>query len=125
MPANVRKLVRNGHEVTIEIGAGAGISMNDEHYEALGAKIAPKAADVFAAANMIVKVKEPLAPEREMLRKYQILLTYLHLAPDLEQTIDLMETDATGIAYETVTSPTGGLSLLAIVRTRWTHVDPG
>ncbi|MAI48516.1 MAG: alanine dehydrogenase [Hyphomicrobiaceae bacterium TMED74] len=113
VPANVRELVANGHEVTIETGAGAGIGMNDEHYEAVGAKIASTAADVFAAADMIVKVKEPLAPERKMLRKDQILFTYLHLAPDPEQTTDLMESGATCIAYETVTSPTGGLPLLA------------
>ena len=113
IPANVRELVAHGHEVSIETNAGAGIGMTDEHYEAAGAKILPSAAEVFAAADMIVKVKEPLAPERKMLRKDQILFTYLHLAPDPEQTTDLMESGATCIAYETVTSPTGGLPLLA------------
>ena len=101
------------HSVSIETGAGAGIGMTDEHYEMAGATIAKSAADVFAAADMVVKVKEPLAPERKMLRKDQILFTYLHLAPDPEQTNDLIESGATCIAYETVTSPTGGLPLLA------------
>ncbi|MGI9475969.1 MAG: alanine dehydrogenase [Hyphomicrobiaceae bacterium] len=113
IPANVRELVAHGHQVSIETNAGAGIGMMDEHYEAAGAKIAPTAADVFANADMVVKVKEPLAPERKMLRKDQILFTYLHLAPDPEQTNDLIASGATCIAYETVTSPTGGLPLLA------------
>ncbi len=113
IPANVRELVAHGHKVTIETNAGAGIGMMDEHYEAAGANIVATAADVFAAADMVVKVKEPLAPERKMLREGQVLFTYLHLAPDPEQTDDLIASGATCIAYETVTSPTGGLPLLA------------
>ncbi len=113
IPANVRELVAHGHEVSIETSAGAGIGMMDEHYEAAGATILPSAAAVFAAADMVVKVKEPLAPERKMLRQGQILFTYLHLAPDPAQTDDLIASGATCIAYETVTSPTGGLPLLA------------
>ena len=113
IPANVRELVAHGHHVAIETGAGAGIGMTDEHYAAAGAEILPDAAEVFAKSDMIVKVKEPLANERKMLRKDQILFTYLHLAPDPEQTNDLIESGATCIAYETVTSPTGGLPLLA------------
>ncbi len=113
IPANVRELVAHGHEVSIETSAGAGIGMMDEHYEAAGARIVPTAADIFATADMVVKVKEPLAPERKMLREGQILFTYLHLAPDPAQTNDLIASGATCIAYETVTSPTGGLPLLA------------
>jgi len=113
IPANVRELVAAGHTVSIETGAGDGIGMTDAHYEAVGAGILPAAADVFASADMIVKVKEPLAPERKMLRQGQILFTYLHLAPDPDQADDLIESGATCIAYETVTSPNGGLPLLA------------
>ena len=113
IPANVRELVALGHEVVIESQAAAGIGMTDAHYEAVGARILPSARDVFDAADMIVKVKEPLADERKMLRKDQILFTYLHLAADLDQTTDLIDSGATCIAYETVTSPTGGLPLLA------------
>ncbi len=113
IPGNVRELVAHGHDVIVETGAGAAVGMSDADYEAAGARVVPTAADVFAGAEMIVKVKEPLAPERAMLRKGQILFTYLHLAPDPEQTADLMESGATCIAYETVTSPSGGLPLLA------------
>jgi len=97
----------------VERGAGAGIGMTDAHYEAAGARIAPDSASVFRDAEMIVKVKEPLAPERAMLRRGQVLFTYLHLAPDPAQAHDLMRSGATCIAYETVTSPSGGLPLLA------------
>jgi alanine dehydrogenase len=113
IPANVRELVAHGHSVSIETGAGTGIGMTDAHYEAAGARVLPTAADVFESADMIVKVKEPLAVERKMLRKDQVLFTYLHLAPDPEQTAELMQSGATCIAYETVTSPSGGLPLLA------------
>jgi alanine dehydrogenase len=99
--------------VVVERGAGAGIGMTDAHYEAAGARIAPDSASVFRDAQMIVKVKEPLAPERAMLRRGQVLFTYLHLAPDPAQAHDLMRSGATCIAYETVTSPSGGLPLLA------------
>ncbi len=113
IPGNVRELAAHGHEIIVESGAGAAIGMTDGHYEEAGARIVPSAADVFANAEMVVKVKEPLAPERAMLRSGQILFTYLHLAPDPEQTRDLIESGATCIAYETVTSPAGGLPLLA------------
>lgn len=113
IPGNVRELVAHGHDVIVETDAGAAIGMTDAHYEAAGARIVPSAADIFANAEMVVKVKEPLAPERAMLRKEQVLFTYLHLAPDPDQTDDLIESGATCIAYETVTSPSGGLPLLA------------
>ncbi|MFM8679964.1 MAG: alanine dehydrogenase [Alphaproteobacteria bacterium] len=112
-PTNVREVVTHGHQVVVERGAGAVIGMTDAHYEAAGARIAADAASVFAAADMIVKVKEPLAAERAMLRRGQVLFTYLHLAPDPAQAHDLMRSGATCIAYETVTSPSGGLPLLA------------
>ncbi len=113
IPANVRELVMHGHTVTVEHDAGLGIGMSDQDYEGVGAKIGASAADVFAAADLIIKVKEPLAVERKMLRDGQVLFTYLHLAPDPEQTSDLMASGATCIAYETVTSPSGSLPLLA------------
>jgi alanine dehydrogenase len=112
-PTNVREVVAHGHQVVVERGAGAGIGMTDAHYEAAGARIAADAAAVFREAEMIVKVKEPLAAERAMLRRGQVLFTYLHLAPDPVQAHDLMRSGATCIAYETVTSPHGGLPLLA------------
>ncbi|MFO0294496.1 MAG: alanine dehydrogenase [Rhodospirillales bacterium] len=112
-PTNVRELVAHGHSVLVERGAGAGIGMTDQHYEAAGARVVADAAAVFADAEMIVKVKEPLAPERKMLRKGQTLFTYLHLAPDPAQANDLMASGATCIAYETVTGAAGGLPLLA------------
>jgi len=102
-----------GHSVTIETGAGAGAGFTDEDYIAAGASIAGSAADIFASADMIVKVKEPQPVERKMLREGQILFTYLHLAPDPEQTKDLLASGATCIAYETVTDKNGGLPLLA------------
>ncbi len=112
-PTNVRELVAHGHKVIVEREAGAGIGMTDAHYEAAGARVVAGAADVFGSADLVVKVKEPLAPERKLLRKGQTLFTYLHLAPDPEQAHELMASGATCIAYETVTSVTGGLPLLA------------
>ncbi len=112
-PTSVRELTAQGHRVLVEHDAGAGIGMTDENYEAAGAEIAASAQDVFARAEMIVKVKEPQAEERRQLRPGQILFTYLHLAPDPEQTADLVASGASCIAYETVTSPSGGLPLLA------------
>ena len=97
----------------VETHAGAGIGFDDHAYESAGATIAKSAADVFAKADMIVKVKEPQPVECKMLRKGQLLFTYLHLAPDPEQTKGLIESGCTAIAYETVTSPRGGLPLLA------------
>lgn len=112
-PASVRELVAHGHEVLIQRGAGAGIGATDDDYTAAGAELTDDAAEIFARAEMVVKVKEPQADERAMLRHDQILFTYLHLAPDPEQTKDLVASGATCIAYETVTDDSGGLPLLA------------
>jgi alanine dehydrogenase len=112
-PSSVREAVAHGHEVVVETNAGIGIAASDAEYEKAGAKISGGAAEIFEKADMIVKVKEPQAVERAMLREDQVLFTYLHLAPDAEQTKDLVESGAICIAYETVTSPLGGLPLLA------------
>jgi alanine dehydrogenase len=112
-PSSVRELVSHGHKVLLEHNAGAGIGAADHVYEKAGAQIAVNAADVFARADMIVKVKEPQAVERAMLRPNQVLFTYLHLAPDPDQCRDLVKSNAICIAYETVTQPGGGLPLLA------------
>jgi len=112
-PNAAAEAVARSHSVTIETGAGAGAGFTDEDYIAAGAKIAGNASDIFDAADMIVKVKEPQPVERKMLREGQILFTYLHLAPDPEQTKDLLASGATCIAYETVTDNNGGLPLLA------------
>ncbi len=111
-PESVFELTAHGHEVLVETGAGTGIGSDDAAYAAAGARIVETAAEVFATAEMIVKVKEPQAAERAMLRPGQILYTYLHLAPDAEQTRDLVASGATCIAYETVTDRNGGLPLL-------------
>jgi alanine dehydrogenase len=113
IPANVRELIASGHQVIVEHNAGIGIGFTDEDYIENGASVAATAEQVFAEADMIVKVKEPLTEERARLREGQILFTYLHLAPDLPQTEDLVKSKAVCIAYETVTSPNGGLPLLA------------
>ncbi|MGI9304353.1 MAG: alanine dehydrogenase, partial [Gammaproteobacteria bacterium] len=112
-PASVREVVLHGHEVIVERNAGVGIGASDTEYKAAGATVIPDAKTIFERAEMIVKVKEPQAVERAMLRPDQILFTYLHLAPDPEQARDLVESGAVCIAYETVTSPHGGLPLLA------------
>ncbi len=112
-PSSVREVTALGHKVVVETGAGAGIGMADTDYTRAGATIAAKPSEIFASTDMIVKVKEPQSGERKMLRRDQLLFTYLHLAPDPEQTKDLVASGATCIAYETVTSPTGGLPLLA------------
>lgn len=112
-PAAAREAVVHGHTVTIQAGAGMGAGFTDEDYTAAGAKIAATAQEIFASADMIVKVKEPQAGERAMLREGQILFTYLHLAPDRPQTDDLLKSGVTAIAYETVTDANGGLPLLA------------
>jgi len=112
-PNAAHEAVNHGHRVTIEASAGAGAGFTDEDYIAAGAQIADTAAEIFETAEMIVKVKEPQAIERKMLREGQILFTYLHLAPDPEQTRDLIASGATCIAYETVTDDRGGLPLLA------------
>ncbi len=112
-PATVAELVHHGHSVMVETGAGLGSGLTDEEYRAAGAAIVNAAGEIFERAEMIVKVKEPQAAERKMLRKGQTLFTYLHLAPDLPQTEDLIASGAVCIAYETVTSSNGGLPLLA------------
>ncbi|MCC5862475.1 MAG: alanine dehydrogenase [Gammaproteobacteria bacterium] len=113
IPASVRELCERGHEVLIETGAGLGIGMRDEDYQRAGAGIAADAAEVFARAELVVKVKEPQPDECRQLREGQVLFTYLHLAPDPEQTRLLVESGVTAIAYETVTGPGGSLPLLA------------
>ena len=112
-PMSVREAVRHGHQVLVQNGAGLGIGSSDAHYVAAGAKMVADAPEIFAKADMIVKVKEPQSHERAMLREGQILYTYLHLAPDPEQTKDLVKSGAICIAYETVTNARGGLPLLA------------
>lgn len=113
IPASVRELLSHGHQVYVETNAGSGIGFSDDDYIAVGASILPTAADVFAKAEMIVKVKEPQAIERAMLKEGQILFTYLHLAPDFPQTEELIKSKAVCIAYETVTDNMGRLPLLA------------
>jgi alanine dehydrogenase len=113
VPASVRELTAHGHKVLVESGAGLGIGMADADYEAAGARVVASAAEVFEKAELVVKVKEPLAEERRRLREGQVLFTYLHLAPDPAQAKDLVTSGATCIAYETVTSSHGGLPLLA------------
>lgn len=112
VPNGVRELVAAGHEVYVETNAGSGIGVDDDAYKAAGAKIVATAAEVFALADLIVKVKEPQLSECKMLRRGQTLFTYLHLAADLEQAKALMASGATAIAYETVTAPDGTLPLL-------------
>jgi alanine dehydrogenase len=112
-PASVRELTSHGHSVLVQTGAGADIGLSDAQYLAAGATLAANAAEVFAASEMIVKVKEPQPQECAMLRPGQILYTYLHLAPDPEQTEALIKSGAICIAYETITGPGGGLPLLA------------
>ena len=112
-PIAAREAVAHGHDVLVETGAGVGAGFADADYVAAGAVIAADAAEVFAKSEMIVKVKEPQAVERARLREGQVLFTYLHLAPDPEQTKDLLASGVTAIAYETVTDDRGGLPLLA------------
>ena len=113
VPNSVAELTGRGHRVLVETGAGAGIGAGDDAYKAAGAEIAGSAADVFAGAEMIVKVKEPQPGEWVQLSSDQILFTYLHLAADLAQTRGLMESGCAAIAYETITDDAGGLPLLA------------
>jgi alanine dehydrogenase len=111
-PPSVAELVAAGHDVVVETQAGCGIDFDDQDYVDVGAKILPDARSVFAAADMIVKVKEPQASEIALLEPRHLLFTYLHLAADRPQTEGLLASGATCIAYETVTSPRGGLPLL-------------
>ncbi|NJM50798.1 MAG: alanine dehydrogenase, partial [Sphingomonadales bacterium] len=112
-PPSVREYVARGHKVTVQSGAGEGILCTDDAYRTAGADIAGSAAEIFAAADMIVKVKEPQPNEWTMLRKNQLLFTYLHLAPDPEQAKGLLQSGCAAIAYETVTDDRGALPLLA------------
>ena len=112
-PAGVVEFVANGHTVVVQTQAGAGVGFSDDAYKAAGATIAETAKEIFDAADMIIKVKEPQAVECEMLRKDQLLFTYLHLAPDPEQTKGLVKSGCVAIAYETVTDDDGRLPLLA------------
>jgi len=112
-PESARELVARGHRVVVERDAGAGIGAADADYRSAGAAIASDPQEVFARAELIVKVKEPLAQERALLRPGQAIFTYLHLAPDPEQVRDLVASGATAIAYETVSADAGGLPLLA------------
>ncbi len=112
-PSSVRELVSRGHQVLVQKNAGAEIGLCDDQYAAAGAGIVDTAKEIFARADMIVKVKEPQPGECAMLREGQILYTYLHLAPDPEQTAALVRSGAVCIAYETITGAGGGLPLLA------------
>ncbi|TRD17333.1 alanine dehydrogenase [Palleronia caenipelagi] len=112
-PPAAAEAVAHGHEVIVQQGAGDGAGFTDDDYRNAGAGIVDTADEIFAAADMVVKVKEPQAVERKMLREGQLLFTYLHLAPDVPQTEDLLASGATCIAYETVTDRSGGLPLLA------------
>ena len=111
--SSVREIVHHGHQVLIERNAGGGVGIDDEKYLKAGATIIDTPEEIFATSEMIVKVKEPQPNECAMLRPGQILFTYLHLAPDLEQTKALMNSGCVAIAYETVTDRRGGLPLLA------------
>jgi alanine dehydrogenase len=112
-PSSVRELVHHGHQVVVETNAGAGIGFGDDAYRAVGAEVLASPAEVFAAADMIVKVKEPQEREYGLLRAGQILYTYLHLAPDITQTQGLIDSGCIAVAYETVTNDRGGLPLLS------------
>src|SRR5213075_190214 len=112
VPSSVAELVHRGHALLVERGAGAGAGLGDDTYEAAGAKLVDGPDRIFAGAQLIVEVKEPLEAGRKKLRGGQVLFTYLHLAPDFEQTQDLIAAGVTAIAYETVTSTHGSLPLL-------------
>ncbi len=111
-PSSVNELGKRGHRVVVERNAGLGIGMTDEAYRRVGAEVVDTASEVFERTTLIVKVKEPQAAERARLRAHHTLFTYLHLAPDPQQARELMASGATCIAYETVTSASGGLPLL-------------
>jgi alanine dehydrogenase len=112
VPSTVHELTRNGHHVLVEKSAGLGAGLTDADYRSVGAEVVPGADEVYARSELIVKVKEPLAPERKKLRAGQVLFTYLHLAADPQQTAELMASGVIAIAYETVTSSHGTLPLL-------------
>ncbi len=112
-PVSVREVVDAGHQVMVESNAGQGIGKSDDDYRQAGASIVDSAAEIFAQAEMIVKVKEPQQVEYQQLRQGQILFTYLHLSPDAAQTRGLLASGCIAVAYETVTADKGGLPLLA------------
>src|SRR6201991_4169774 len=112
VPSSVAELVHRGHTVLIERGAGTGAGLADDDYRAAGGTLVDGPDRIFGEAELVVQVKERLPAERSKLRRGQVLFTYLHLAPDIDQTRALMASGATCIAYETVTSPSGGLPLL-------------
>ena len=112
-PAGVRELTGHGHQILVQRDGGKAIGLTDDLYERAGATIVDTAEEIFASAEMIIKVKEPQPNECEMLREGQVLYTYLHLAPDPRQTEGLVKSGCTAIAYETVTDRHGGLPLLA------------
>jgi alanine dehydrogenase len=112
VPAGVHELVGRGHSVLVETGAGDGSGITDQEYAEAGATIAPDARSVWSGSEMIVKVKEPVASEYDLLGQGQLLFTYLHLAPLPELTQALLDKEITGVAYETITDPSGGLPLL-------------
>lgn len=112
-PAGVRELVANGHHVMVQKNAGAQIDLSDDKYRSAGAEIVDAPQEIYAKADLIVKVKEPQASELPLLREGQVLFTYLHLAPDPAQTQGLLNSGCIAIAYETVTDSFGGLPLLA------------
>ena len=112
-PPSVRELIVQGHQVLVQSQGGLGIGITDDHYRAAGARIVDSAEEIFATADMVVKVKEPQPQERALLREGQVLFTYLHLAPDPAQVRDLVQSGCVAIAYETVTDNRGGLPLLA------------
>lgn len=111
-PAGVRALADAGHQVIVERSAGEGSGFDDSLYQKAGGRLLDSADDIWSRADMIVKVKEPVAPEYDRMREGQLLFTYLHLAPDKELTRQLLERKVTGIAYETITDKRGGLPLL-------------
>ena len=111
-PAGVAELVKNGHEVFVQHTAGEGSGFPDEHYTAVGATILPGIEDVYATADMIVKVKEPIEPEYKLIRKGQLLFTYFHFASDEALTKAMLESGAVCLAYETVQTPDRRLPLL-------------
>lgn len=112
VPGGVQQLVHDGHQVFVQQGAGLGVGISDDDYIGAGATILPSASDVFATAEMIVKVKEPLPPEIAMIKSHHIIYTYLHLAADTELTTGLMKTGSTCVAYETIQAADGSLPLL-------------
>ena len=112
-PTSVRELSGRGHALMVQSGAGAAIGLSDEQYRQAGAVLVPSAEEVFGWAEMVVKVKEPQSDECRLLREGQILYTFLHLAPDRDQTAALLKSGAVCVAYETITGPDGGLPLLA------------